>query len=100
MGTDLRELAGTSPDYQRHVVGRAADGDANPLRMIAATMLVYDTVRFGEVTSRLHRAVGSVRREAVFLTLAVDRGAMPDRLPDRLLTLIWSRNRHPGSATC
>ena len=83
----VRELAGTSPDYQRHVLGRAAAGDTNPFRMTAATLLVYDTVRFGEVTSRLHRAVGMVRQEATFLTRAVDRGARPDRLPDRLLTL-------------
>jgi hypothetical protein len=83
----VRELAGTSPEYQRHVLGRAAAGGANPFRMTAATLLVYDTVRFGEVTSRLHRAVGMVRKEAALLTRAVERGSVTDRLPDRLLTL-------------
>ena len=56
----VRALAGTAPDYQRHVLARAAAGDPAPFRMTAATLLVYDTVRFGEVTSRLHRAVGLV----------------------------------------
>jgi hypothetical protein len=39
--------------------------------MIASTLLVYDTVSFSEVTSRLHRALGSVRMEASFLAKAV-----------------------------
>ncbi len=57
---NVRELAGTSPEYQRQVIGRALAGDRNPFRMIASTLLDDDTVRFGEVTSRLHRALGSV----------------------------------------
>jgi hypothetical protein len=83
----VRELSGTSPEYQRHVIGRAMAGDTNPFRMIAATLGVYDTVRFGEVTSRLHRALGSVRKEALLLARAVERDVEPNRLADRLLTL-------------
>ena len=33
----VRALAGTSPEYQRHVIGRAVSGDTNPFRMISAT---------------------------------------------------------------
>jgi hypothetical protein len=83
----VRALAGTSPDYQRHVIGRAAAGDKSPFRLIAAATLVYDTVRFGEVTSRLHRAVGMVRKEAALMARAVKGGLVPDRLADRMLTL-------------
>ena len=83
----VRALAGTSPEYQQHVIGRTGAGDTNPFRIIAATLLVYDTVRFGEVTSRLHRAVGMVRKEAAYLSRAVEQDAAPDRLADRLLTL-------------
>lgn len=83
----VRELAGTSPEYQRQVIGRALAGDKNPFRMIASTLLVYDTVGFSEVTSRLHRALGSVRKEASFLARAVEREIEPNRLADRLLTL-------------
>src|SRR5688572_14093143 len=63
----IRPLAGTSLDYQRHVVGRLLAGDPNPFRPVAATLLVYDTVGFREVTSRLHRALGLVRQEAQYL---------------------------------
>ncbi len=84
---DVCTLARTAPDYQRHVTGRAAAGDPNPLRPVAATLLVYDTVAFREVTSRLHRAAGMVRGEAALLAKAVHQGTPPDRLPDRLLTL-------------
>jgi len=92
----VRALVGTSPEYQRHVMRRALAGDTNPFRMTAATMLVYDTVKFGEVTSRLHRAVGLVRKEATLLTRAVERGKVPDRLADRLLTLDLIANMHTG----
>jgi hypothetical protein len=83
----VRALAGTSPEYQRHVIGRAAAGDSNPFRMIAATLLVYDTVAFSEVTSRLHRALGMIRKEVAVLERALDREQEPDRFADRLLTL-------------
>src|SRR4051794_7384556 len=61
---EIRSLAGTAPEYQRHVVDRLLAGDRSPFRTIAATLLVYDTVGFDEVTSRLHRALGMVREEA------------------------------------
>jgi hypothetical protein len=83
----VRALAGTAPEYQRHVTGRAAAGDANPFRVIAATLLAYDTVAFREVTSRLHRALGMIRKEAAVLERARARGQPPNRLADRLLTL-------------
>ena len=83
----VRELAGTSPEYQWHVIGRALAGDSNPFRMLASTLLVYDTVRFGEVTSRLHRAKGAVRKEAALLDQAIKRKSRPEYLADRLLTL-------------
>jgi hypothetical protein len=83
----VRSLANTAPEYQRHVIGRALAGDTNPFRMIAATLLVYDTVAFGEVTSRLHRGLGMIRKEAAVLERAVEREQPPDRLADRLLTL-------------
>jgi hypothetical protein len=86
-GAKVRALAGTSPEYQRHVIGRASSSDTDPFRMTAATLLVYDTVAFREVTSRLHRALGMVRKEAAFLERALGRGEEPDRLADRLLTL-------------
>jgi hypothetical protein len=82
-----RALAGTSPEYQRHVIGRAESGDSNPFRMIAATLLVYDTVAFSEVTSRLHRALGMIRKEVAVIERALDREQEPDRFADRLLTL-------------
>jgi hypothetical protein len=84
---DVCSLARTAPEYQWHVTARAAAGDVNPLRPVAATLLVYDTVSFREVTSRLHRAAGMVRGEAALLARAVDQGTPPDRLRDRLLTL-------------
>jgi hypothetical protein len=59
---EVCSLAGTSPEYQRHVIGRALAGDQNPFRMTSATLLVYDTVAFREVTSRLHRALGMIRK--------------------------------------
>jgi hypothetical protein len=83
----VRELAGTSPEYQRHVIDRALTQDSRPFRMIAATLHIYDTVAFREVTSRLHRALGLVRKESAFLMKAVASGTEPDRLADRLLTL-------------
>ena len=33
----LRALAGTAPDYQRHVLGRARAGDPRPFTPVAAT---------------------------------------------------------------
>ncbi len=83
----VRALAGTSPEYQRHVIGRAVSGDTNPFRMISATLLVYDTVAFAEVTSRLPRALGMIRKEAAVLERAIEAQKAPDRLADRLLTL-------------
>lgn len=83
----VRALAGTSPEYQRHVIGRAVSGDTTPFRMISATLLVYDTVAFKEVTSRLHRARGMIRQEAALLERAVEQAKVPNRLADRLLTL-------------
>jgi len=83
----VRELAGTSPEYQQHVIGRASSGYNNPFCMIAATLLVYDTVAFKEVTSRLHRALGMVRKVATKLTSAVESGVVPAQLADCLLTL-------------
>lgn len=84
---DVLELAGRSPEYQRHVLGRAAAGDPDPLKRIAASLLVYETVAFREVVSRLDRAAGSVRKEALLLERAVASGSRPNRLADRLLTL-------------
>jgi hypothetical protein len=83
----VRALAGTAPEYQRHVIGRAVAGDANPFRPTAATLLVYDTVAFREVTSRLHRALGMIRLEVAVLERALERERKPDRFADRLLTL-------------
>ncbi|MBA4191449.1 MAG: hypothetical protein C0467_26010 [Planctomycetaceae bacterium] len=82
-GKKVRALAGTSPEYQRYVIGRAVSGNANPFQMISATLLVYDTVAFKEVTSRLHRAVGMLRTEAAVLERAVEQ----EKAPNRLLTL-------------
>ncbi len=83
----IRSLAGTSPEYQRHVVGRLLAGDPQPFNPIAATLLVYDTVAFREVTSRLHRALGGVRKEADLLNRQIAMRTRPDRLCDRILTL-------------
>jgi hypothetical protein len=83
----VQELAGTSPEYQRHVLGRAAAGDKLPLKRIAASLRVYETVAFREVLSRLYRADGFVRKEVLLLERAVASGRQPDRLADRLLTL-------------
>jgi hypothetical protein len=83
----VRELAGKSPEFQRHVLRRAAAGDRAPLKRIAASLLVYETVAFREVISRLDRAAGFVRKEALLLERAVASGRQPDRLVDRLLTL-------------
>jgi hypothetical protein len=83
----VRQLARTSPEYQCHVIGRALASDTNPFQMLASTLLVYDTVRFGEVTSRLHRALGSVRKEAALLARGIEREREPNHLKDRLLTL-------------
>jgi hypothetical protein len=83
----VRAQAGTSPECQRHVMGRAAAGDPTPSRMIAATLLVYDTVAFREVTSRLHRAAVMIRQAAALVKRAVERQTAPARLADHLLTL-------------
>jgi hypothetical protein len=83
----VRELAGRSPEYQRHVLRRATAGDPTPLRRVAASVLVYETVAFREVVSRLARAAGFVRKEALLLERAVASGRRPNRLPDRVLTL-------------
>lgn len=83
----VRELAGTAPEYQRHVIGRAAAGDPNPFHSIAATLLVYDNVAFKEVTSRLHRALGMIRKEVAVLERATEQNEPPRHLADRLLTL-------------
>jgi len=85
----VRELAGTSPEHQRHVIGRALAGDPNPNKKIAANLLVYETVGFYEVTSRLNRALGYLRIEAQFLKQAAQCKRPPSRLrlDDRLLTL-------------
>jgi hypothetical protein len=83
----IGSLARTSPEYQRHVVARLLAGDRRPFEAIAATLLVYDTVGFHEVTSRLHRVLGSVRQEVQYLDQQIAREQLPDRLPDRLLTL-------------
>jgi hypothetical protein len=88
----VRSLANKSPEYQRHVVGRAAAGDANPFRPTAATLLVYDTVAFREVVSRLHRAAGLVRREADLVDVAV-RSGHPSRESQRS---IQDPPRHDG----
>ena len=39
----VRVLAGTSPEYQRHVLGRALAGDPDPLEKTAESVLVYET---------------------------------------------------------
>lgn len=83
----VRELSGTSPDYQRHVLTRAEAGDPKPLKKIAASLVVYETVAFYEVVTRVGRAVGCVRREAALIDRAIETGKPPDRLADRLLTL-------------
>lgn len=83
----VRPLAGTSPEYQRHVVERLLAGEQNPFKMIAATLLIYDTVKFGEVTSRLHRALGWIRKEEQFLNGRIRAKEKPNRLADRQLTL-------------
>ena len=38
----VRSLAGTSPEYQRHVIRRASAGDANPFRMSGDLPPHYD----------------------------------------------------------
>jgi hypothetical protein len=83
----IDSLARTSPEYQRHVVARLLAGDRRPFEPIAATLLVYDTVGFYEVTSRLHRVLGSVRQEVQYLDQQIARKLSPDRLADRQLTL-------------
>lgn len=81
-------LSRTSPEYQRHVLDRIRVGHATPLKKTAACSLVYETVSFQEVISRLERAVGGVRREATFIAARIDADAADlDRGPDRLLTL-------------
>lgn len=84
---EVQYLASTSPEYQRHVVERARKGDRNPVRPIAATLLVYDTVSFRDVTRRLYRALGTIRSEAAHLTRSIERDQPDYRLADRLLTL-------------
>src|SRR6185436_484021 len=71
----IRPLARTAPEYQRHIVDRLLAGDRNPFRPIASTLHIYDTVGFHEVTSRLHRAVGTVRKEVDFLDRHVKPGS-------------------------
>jgi hypothetical protein len=81
-------LSRTSPEYQRHVLNRIRAGHTTPLKKTAACVLVYETVSFREVVSRLERALGGVRKEAKFVTAQVDADVPHlDRGADRLLTL-------------
>lgn len=80
-------LSRTSPEYQRHVIERLLAGDKAPYKPRASTLLIYDTVKFEEVTSRLHRALGSVKKEARFLERRLKTGQAPKRLGERLLLL-------------
>jgi hypothetical protein len=84
----IMELAGTSPEYQQHVLDRIRAGHARPLNKTAASVLVYETVGFYEVPSRMHRALGNVRHEAAYVTKHVSADTpVLDRGADRLLTL-------------
>ena len=84
----IRYLAGTSPEYQRHVLQRLASGDCRPLRHTAESVFVYDTVSFKEILSRLYRGEGCLRMDVAYLNALVEcEAAGVDRLPDRLLTL-------------
>lgn len=91
----IQSLARTSPEYQRHVIGRWRAGDTKPGRMIAATLLIYDTVNFNEVTSRLHRALGSVLKECRFLQRCLDDSSTPRQLAERFVKLdLIAENGH------
>src|SRR4051812_33455408 len=57
----IKTLSGTSPEYQRHVLDRIRAGHTTPLKKTAACALVYETVSFREVISRMERALGGVR---------------------------------------
>jgi len=81
-------LSRTSPEYQLHVLDHIRAGHPKPLKKTACCVLVYETVSFREVVSRLERALGSVRREVAFVNAQIDADKVSlDRGPDRLLTL-------------
>lgn len=84
----VRSLARTSPENQRHVVGRALAGDPDPFLKTALSVLVYETVAFREVVSRLERALGLLRAEAAYLNHVKHcRVENVPALADRLATL-------------
>lgn len=88
MSKDIETLSRTSPEYQRHVLNRVRAGHLKPLDKTAACALVYETVSFREVISRMERALGAVRGEAAVIATRSNCGvAELDRGPDRLLTL-------------
>lgn len=93
----VRYLAGTSPEYQRLVVDRLRHGEADPLKHTALSVLVYDTVSFKEVLSRLDRALGDLRSEERYLLSVRDNDS--DSISARHRGARRSGRRVPGGRT-
>ncbi len=84
----IASLSRTSPENQRHRVQRFLVGENAAFdKRTVSTVRIYETVKFGEVPSRLHRALGLVRKEVEYLGRKIADGVRADRLADRVLTL-------------